>query len=110
MLVVDHAPDEPPILPHGPVHGETEPLDPEAETPLEIRARNDWHTGPDRHRLSSSPDRPRALAQDRAHCRGDLLLPSQHLAAGQKSNRLLQTPEFRFLALGGLDPGVITPA
>src|ERR1041384_6774117 len=37
-------------------------------------------------------------------------LQSQQLAAGQQADRLLQTPAFRLLALGGLDPGEVTPA
>jgi len=41
---------------------------------------------------------------------GDLLLQSQHFAAGKETNGLLEAPEFRFLALGGLNPGEIPPA
>ena len=37
-------------------------------------------------------------------------LQSQHLAAGEEANRLPETPEFRVLALGGLNPGEIAPA
>jgi len=38
------------------------------------------------------------------------LLQSQHFATGQEANRLLQTPQFRFLALGGLNPSEIPSA
>ena len=36
-----------------------------------------------------------------------LLVQSQHFAASQKANGLLETSEFRLLALGGLNPGDI---
>ncbi len=37
-------------------------------------------------------------------------LQSQHFAAGKETNGLREAAEFRSLALGGLDPGVILPA
>ena len=38
------------------------------------------------------------------------LLQAQHPARGQQANRFVQTPAFRFLPLGGVDPGEIASA
>lgn len=41
---------------------------------------------------------------------GGLLLQSQHFAAGEETKGLLEAPQFRFLTLGGLNPGEIAAA
>jgi hypothetical protein len=60
---------------------------------------------------SQRPDHPLAVAQlGKLFSPDALLLQTEHFAASQKANRLLETPEFRFLALGGLNPCEIPPA
>src|SRR5260221_3079 len=51
VLVVNHAADEPAVLPHGAVHGEIKALHPETQAPLEVRTWNDWNARFQHHLL-----------------------------------------------------------
>ena len=37
-LIMDHASDEAPLVPHRPIHGQPKPIDPEAQTFFQVRA------------------------------------------------------------------------
>src|SRR5215472_1905575 len=50
MLVVNHAPDQLAFLSHFPIPRQTEPLDPKAQTLLQIGTGDHWYAGFNRHR------------------------------------------------------------